>query len=144
MLVLGGDCTVGLGTIAGHLQSAEHLGVIYFDIHADLNTPASIRGGALDWMGVAHLLGEEHPTRELTQFGPRAPLLDDNQILLFSHGSRQSTAWELETISRRGLTTIGVDEVAANPPRPRTSPSPDPPKPSPHAPSPRPHFKACF
>jgi arginase len=115
VLVLGGDCTVGLGTIAGHLPSSERLGVVYFDIHADLNTPASIRDGALDWMGVAHLLGEEDATRELTQFGPRAPLLDEDQILLFAHGSRQSTAWELETISRRGLATIGVDDVAENP-----------------------------
>jgi arginase len=115
VLVLGGDCTVGLGTIAGHLPSSERLGVIYFDIHADLNTPTSIRDGALDWMGVAHLLGEEHATRELTQFGPYAPLLENDQILLFAHGSEQSTAWELETIRRRGLATIGVDDVAENP-----------------------------
>ena len=115
VLVLGGDCTVGLGTIAGHLPSSERLGVVYFDIHADLNTPTSIRDGALDWMGVAHLLGEEDATRELTEFGPYAPLLDNDQILLFGHGSEQSTAWELETISRRGLATIAVTDVAENP-----------------------------
>jgi arginase len=115
VLVLGGDCTVGLGTIAGHLPSSERLGVIYFDIHADLNTPASVRDGALDWMGVAHLLGEADATRELTEFGPHAPLLANDQILLFAHGSEQSTAWELETIRRRGLATVPVNDVAQSP-----------------------------
>lgn len=115
VLVLGGDCTVGLGTIAGHLPSPERLGVVYFDIHADLNTPKSIRDGALDWMGVAHLLGEADATRELTEFGPRSPLLENDQILLFAHGREQSTAWELEAITRRALATIQVNDVADHP-----------------------------
>jgi hypothetical protein len=36
-LVLGGDCTVGIGTVAGHVSAAERVGLIYFDTHADLN-----------------------------------------------------------------------------------------------------------
>jgi arginase len=115
VLVLGGDCTVGLGTIAGHLPSSERVGVVYFDIHADLNTPKSVGDGALDWMGVAHLLAERDATRELAEFGPRAPLVDDDQIVLFAHGREQSTDWELEAISRRGLMTIPVAEVASDP-----------------------------
>jgi arginase len=50
-LVLGGDCTIGFGTVAG-AQSV--LGDI--DLHADLNTPASAGDGALDWMALAHML----------------------------------------------------------------------------------------
>jgi arginase len=50
-LVLGGDCTIGIGTVAG-AQSV--LGDI--DLHADLNTPASAGDGALDWMALAHML----------------------------------------------------------------------------------------
>jgi arginase len=112
VLVLGGDCTVGLGTIAGHVPSSGRLGVVYFDIHADLNTPASVRDGALDWMGVAHLLGEADAIPELTEFGPHAPLLENDQIVLFAHGNEQSTAWELETINRRELATVPVSDVA--------------------------------
>jgi arginase len=115
VLVLGGDCTTGLGTIAGHLPAATPIGVVYFDIHADLNTPLSVRDGALDWMGVAHLLGEDDATAELKGFGPRTPLIDDDQIVLFGHGKEQSTAWELETIDRRELATVPVHEVAADP-----------------------------
>ncbi len=57
-LVLGGDCTVGIGTVAGHVESGERVGLVYFDAHADLNVPGSVLPGALDWMGMAHMLGE--------------------------------------------------------------------------------------
>lgn len=59
-LVLGGDCTVGIGTVAGHVATDERVGLIYFDAHADLNVPDSVRQGALDWMG----LGEHAPLLE--------------------------------------------------------------------------------
>jgi arginase family enzyme len=35
-LVLGGDCTAGVGTVAGHSADRQPPGVIYFDAHADL------------------------------------------------------------------------------------------------------------
>ena len=34
----------------------ERLGIVYVDRHADLNVPGSTVDGALDWMGVAHML----------------------------------------------------------------------------------------
>ena len=64
-LVLGGDCTVGLGTVAGHLPEQGRLGLVYLDMHGDLNTPDSVPDGALDWMGVAHMLGEQDCAPEL-------------------------------------------------------------------------------
>jgi arginase len=42
-LVLGGDCTVGIGTVSGHVQTAPGVGLVYFDSHADLNVPESAR-----------------------------------------------------------------------------------------------------
>ena len=55
-LILGGDCTVTLGVVAG-LQGHEDLGLIYFDGDADLATPASNPSGVLDTMGMTHLVG---------------------------------------------------------------------------------------
>src|ERR1700685_1284674 len=46
ILVLGGDCTVGVGTVAGLLPHVERLGVVYVDRHADLNVPESTVDGA--------------------------------------------------------------------------------------------------
>jgi arginase len=114
-LVLGGDCTVGIGTVAGHLPSSGRLGLVYLDLHGDLNTPGSVRDGALDWMGVAHMLGDEAATPELRELGPLTPLLGGDQIVFLAHDRGQSTAAELETIESRGLVTIPVSAVAADP-----------------------------
>ena len=50
-------------------------GLVYFDVHPDLNTPESVRPGALDWMGMAHMLDEPGAVAELSGIGPRTPLL---------------------------------------------------------------------
>jgi len=116
-LVLGGDCTVELGTVAGHLEDGDpnRVGLIYFDVHADLNTPESVVDGALDWTGMAHLLGEEQATDALSHAGPRYPLLASDLVLLFAVGPDQCTAWEREVIARRSLRTIPGEEVARDP-----------------------------
>jgi arginase len=114
-LVLGGDCTVGIGTVVGHMATGERVGLVYFDTHADLNVPNSVRGGALDWMGMAHMLGETGARPELASVGPRVPLLDTSQVVLFAWGPDQATAFEREVIQRRQLPVIPVDEVAADP-----------------------------
>ncbi len=114
-LVLGGDCTVGIGAVAGHVSAAERVGLIYFDTHADLNLPASVPEGALDWMGMAHMLGVEGAVPELVAAGPRAPLLEPGDVLLFGWGREQATAFEREAIDRLGISVVPVDEVAADP-----------------------------
>ncbi|TIM34904.1 MAG: hypothetical protein E5Y61_10000 [Mesorhizobium sp.] len=55
VLVLGGDCTVELGTVAGANAAGARIGLVYIDFDADLNTPDT-SDGALDWTGIAHLL----------------------------------------------------------------------------------------
>ena len=114
-LVLGGDCTVGIGTVAGHVGAAERVGLIYFDTHADLNVPASVREGTLDWMGMAHMLGVEGAVPELVAAGPRAPLLQPEDVLLFGWGHEQATAFERDLVDRLGLSVVPVDAVAADP-----------------------------
>jgi arginase len=114
-LVLGGDCTVGIGTVAGHVAAGERVGLLYFDSHADLNVPSSVREGTLDWMGMAHMLGAEGAVPELVEAGPRAPLLEPEQVLLFGWGPEQATPFEREAVERHGLVVVPVDEVAADP-----------------------------
>jgi arginase len=114
-LVLGGDCTVGIGAVAGHMAAGERVGLVYFDTHADLNVPASVREGALDWMGLAHMLGEQGAAPELVNAAAGAPLLDAEQVLLFAWGPEQATAFEREVIARREISIVAVDEVAADP-----------------------------
>ena len=72
-LVLGGDCTVGVGTVAGAVAAGAEPRLVYLDLHPDLNTPGSVPDGALDWMGVAHMLDVEGADERLAAAGPRAP-----------------------------------------------------------------------
>jgi arginase len=114
-LVLGGDCTVGVGTVAGHVERSESVGLIYFDLHADLNIPTSAPPGALDWMGMAHMLGDEGAERELVEVGSRTPLLAPEQVVLFAWGPDQARPHERETIDRLELEAIPVGQVRDDP-----------------------------
>ncbi|HZO05398.1 MAG TPA: arginase family protein [Solirubrobacterales bacterium] len=114
-LVLGGDCTVGIGSVAGHSGEGGRPGLLYFDTHADLNVPASVSEGALDWMGMAHMLAEPGTRAELAGAGPRQPLLDPEQVLLFAWGPEQATDHEAAAISRLGLEAFPVERVRASP-----------------------------
>ena len=113
VLVLGGDCTVGLGTVAGALVGAEHVGLIYVDLDTDLNTPRTTRDGALDWMGVAHMLGLEGTVPAVRGIGPRDPMLSADQVLLFA--SDNVTNAERRVIEAQGITEVRLAEVASDP-----------------------------
>src|ERR1700689_4816001 len=76
-LVLGGDCTITLGALAG---SAEG-GLVYFDGDADLTTPERSESAVADTMGMTHLLGGGSP--RLAGLGARCPLLRPPQGVLF-------------------------------------------------------------
>ncbi len=114
-LVLGGDCTVGIGTVAAHVDAGATVGLVYFDTHADLNVPASVREGALDWMGMAHMLGVDGAAPELIGAGVRVPLLSPDDVLLFGWGPEQATPFERESIESRGIRVVPVGDVAADP-----------------------------
>jgi arginase len=115
LLVLGGDCSIELGTLAGHLARDESVGLVYLDLHPDLNTPESVVEGTFDWMGMAHALGVPGAEPELAQIGPRTPLLQDDQVLFLGYGPKQARPFELDQVVRRRLAAIPVDEVAADP-----------------------------
>ena len=113
VLVLGGDCTIELGTVAGLRDRVERLGLVYLDLHADLNVPWSVVDGALDWMGVAHLLDVDGAERELADIGSSRPLLDDDQLVFL--GVKPGTEFEQATIAQRGLAVVDIDALAADP-----------------------------
>jgi arginase len=109
-LVLGGDCTIGFGTVAG-AQSV--LGDI--DLHADLNTPASAGDGALDWMALAHMLAIPDSEPSLAEATGRVPIIDPARVVLFGHGRAQATGWERNQIKRLDLARFAVEDVATDP-----------------------------
>ena len=105
VLVLGGDCTVELGVVA----AAGPAGLVYFDMHPDLNTPETIPGGTLDWMGVAHLLGLPGTHPDVAAVARIAP----GDLVLLAADEEQMTAGERQAISR--LQAVPMADVAADP-----------------------------
>ena len=114
-LVLGGDCTIGIGTVAGARSTLGDVGLLYFDLHSDLNTPASAGDGALDWMGLAHMLAIPGCEPSLAGAAGRVPIIDPAQVVLFGHGRAQATGWERNQIKRLDLARFAVEDVAADP-----------------------------
>ncbi len=90
-------------------------GLLYFDPHPDLNTPETVPDGALDWMGVAHLLDIPGSIEPLAALGPRRPLLDPHALLLFGASADRSRPAERETIKTLGLEVIKEARAVADP-----------------------------
>jgi arginase len=109
VLVLGGDCTVEMGTVAGFLAARRNLGLVYFDLDTDLNTPASTEDGALDWMVVAHVLGLPDTVPELRELA----MLQPHQLMYFSTGNVQP--FERGVINELHLAEVSIDDVQIDP-----------------------------
>jgi arginase len=112
VFVLGGDCTVELGTIAGGLSGAGRVGLVYIDLDVDLNTPAT-SDGALDWTGVAHLLDLPGSEPALSMLGSRRPMLTPTDVLYF--GVDNISAPEAETMRMHAMEPIMLADVRADP-----------------------------
>jgi arginase len=93
----------------------DRIGLVYLDSHADLNTPESVHEGALDWMGLAHMLAVDGAAPELVSVGANAPLLEADQVVLVGWGPEQATEFERAAIGERELAVVAVDRVAADP-----------------------------
>jgi arginase len=115
-LVIGGDCTVEVGVVSGVLQAGlERFGLVYFDMHPDLNTPETVATGTLDWMGPAHMLELPGTHPALAGVGPRRPLLTPDELVLLAFQRDQAKPGELEAIEQHGIRSIPIEEVASDP-----------------------------
>jgi arginase len=80
-VILSGDCSIALATVAGVRRYFRHVGMIYMDADADLNTPATTPSGCLDGMVVSHLVGRGAP--ELVRFWSEPFLVREPDLALF-------------------------------------------------------------
>jgi arginase len=112
-LVLGGDCSLTLGVIAGLLRIPQRLGLLYFDGDLDLNTPETTPSGVFDGMVMAHVLGLGVP--QLAGLGPRRPLLSKKDVVLFGYNVESGLIDppELEILERSGLSKYPLARVQA-------------------------------
>jgi arginase len=80
-LILSGDCSIALATVAGVRRYFRNVGMIYMDRDADLNTPATTTSGCVDGMVVSHLSGRG--AAELVRFWGEPPLVREPDMALF-------------------------------------------------------------
>jgi arginase len=85
-IILGGDCTIAIGSLTGIVKVFPDLGLIYFDGDADLNTPETTQSGIFDGMVLAHVIGNGSP--ELSHLGTLYPILHKENIVLFGLNPR--------------------------------------------------------
>src|SRR5215813_13274517 len=60
-VLLGGDCSITAGAVAGCLSQRPDTGLLYLDGDCDLRTPQTTIAGNFDGMVIAALLGEGDP-----------------------------------------------------------------------------------
>ena len=99
-LVLGGDHSVAMGTVAGmagHFRKRdEKLGLIWIDAHADMNTPESSPSGNVHGMPLACIVGLG--PHELTHLGGVAPMVEPRNVAIIGLRSVD----EIERLNVRG------------------------------------------
>ena len=113
-LVLGGDHTLVVGSFSGILRSVNRPGLIYFDAHADINTPQSSISGNSHGIPISELMGlskegvlpvsrkSNLKTEDIVYVGlndvdpGEVEILEDNNILSFT---------------KQDVDSIGITEV---------------------------------
>jgi arginase len=81
VLVLGGECTLSLATLAGLRRYYRNVSLLWLDSDADLNVPATSPSGIVNGMVVAHMIGRGAP--ELVRFWGEPPLVREPDVVLF-------------------------------------------------------------
>jgi arginase len=80
-LILGGDHSLGLGSIAGISKHYKNLGVIWIDAHGDMNTHETTLTGNIHGMPLAASMGKG-PDKLVNLFEHRVKIKDENVVHL--------------------------------------------------------------
>lgn len=110
-IILGGDHSIALPTFSAiqshfHEKSGE-VGLIWFDAHADMNTPDTSPSGNLHGMPLAHLLGKGLP--QLVNLEGFAPKINPKYFVHI--GARDLDNGEKELIRELGINCLTMYEI---------------------------------
>ncbi|RQD69632.1 MAG: arginase [Tindallia sp. MSAO_Bac2] len=106
-LVLGGDHSIALGTLAGVSKYYDNLGVIWIDAHGDLNTEKTSPSGNIHGMPLAASLGLGHPAlTDLNHEG--AKVKAENLVLI---GPRALDEGEKKLVKEKGIRVYTMHEI---------------------------------
>lgn len=106
-LVLGGDHSLAIGTIAGLAAHYKNLGLLWMDAHSDLNTAATSPSGNIHGMSLAVSLGSGHPL--LTGIREARPKVKPEHVAII--GARQLDPGEKELIRKQGIRCFTMHDI---------------------------------
>jgi len=110
-VTLGGDHSLGLGTVDGHLQAKDNnVSVLWVDAHADLNTNKTSATGNIHGMPLALL------AKELSDYWPYLPGMDWQKPVISIRniayiGLRDVDVYERLVIDKLGITAFGIEDI---------------------------------
>lgn len=106
-LILGGDHSIGIGSIAGMASEKDRLGIIWIDAHGDFNTTETTPSGNIHGMPLAASVGLGES--KLVQCGGFSPkVLPKNTVLI---GIRQLDDLERTALKREGMPVYSIADV---------------------------------
>jgi arginase len=110
-ITLGGDHSISIGSVSGvssYLASKNQtLGLIWFDAHADINTPDTSPSGNIHGMPLAAIIGQGHP--ELLKHAPNGKSVAPKNVALI--GIRAIDANERRLCKESGIRYFTMREI---------------------------------
>ncbi|CCQ94396.1 arginase [[Clostridium] ultunense Esp] len=106
-LIIGGDHSISIGSLAGIALHKKRLGVIWFDAHGDLNTAETTPSGNIHGMPLALALGIGD--ERLTNVGGYSPKVSPENVVII--GARDLDPGEKELIHRLKIRVFTMHEI---------------------------------
>ncbi|WP_026961556.1 arginase [Alicyclobacillus herbarius] len=106
-VVLGGDHSIAIGSLAGLAAAKKDFGLIWFDAHGDMNTHETTPSGNIHGMPLAASLGIGHES--LTGIGGISPKVKADKVVLV--GARSIDADEADLIRQSGIHVFTMAEI---------------------------------
>jgi arginase len=106
-LILGGDHSLAIGSIAGVRQHKKSIGGIWFDAHADMNSADTTPSGNIHGMSLAVTLGIGHSL--LTGIGGTLAKVDPSKVVII--GARSLDDGERRLIKRLGVKVYTMHDI---------------------------------
>ena len=125
-IILGGDHSIAIGSVAGvasHFRElGEEVGLIWFDAHADINTPETSLSGNIHGMPLAAILGQgDEKLVGLEGFTPKIKVehcahvgardLDDGERRIIGELGLRDHIFTMSDIDKRGMLACVNDAI---------------------------------
>lgn len=126
-VILGGDHSIAIGTFSAlsafYGERGEEIGLLWFDAHADINTPETSKSGNIHGMPLAVLLGEGEPGLvNLEGFAPKlnkkyfahvgARDLDAGERSRIDHLELRDQFFTMADVDKRGMLACVTDALS--------------------------------